>query len=192
MFQKVASAPDRAATATLVPLRPHRAGRPSGWPAVLPMVLGTLGWMAAGDAWACRCVARQTSQHYETADRVVVGKVVSVREARVDENHQWVPRRVVFRVDEVFKGDVGRELVIENNFSSCDLRLQQTDRALLFLGKGAPVDACSGSEVFYSDNEFQRSVGVSKSEVARRRAHMRARIEALRALAPRKWWQVWR
>lgn len=166
-------------------------GRRAGlfWP-VLPMIFAAFGFLAATDAWACRCLAREVSQHFQQAQRVVVGRVVSVRDAAPGANQQWTPRQVVFRVDEVFKGaDVGRELVIESTLPSCELRLQETDRALLFLGQGPQVDACGGSEVFYSDRELPQ---LSKSEVARRRAHLRGRLEALRAMAPRPWWQVWR
>lgn len=155
---------------------------------LFPVVLGVLGAVLATDAAACRCVPRLTHQYYEAADRVVLGKVVSEQPTQVDGLHGrqgHVAKVLVFRVDEVFKGSVGRQLEIQDRRGVCDseIFLRTGDRALLFLAANGSFDACNGSQTLRSVGALQEEFGVSRSEALAVRARLKSRIDALRTLA---------
>ena len=144
---------------------------------------------------ACTCRQRSTAYYYELANLVVRGKVVSTNEEDMDAAHKAgksYVRRVSVRVEEVFKGDALRTLMIENNGSSCSMFMQKDDQVILFFDKTMFTDSCNGSLYLANDEKLRKHFKLDDQSILKYQALTTDRLAELRKAKPRNWWEFWR
>ena len=144
---------------------------------------------------ACTCRQRSTAYYYELANLVVRGKVVSTNEEDMDAAHKTgktYMRRVSVRVEEVFKGDAPRTLMIENNGTSCSMFMQKDDQVVLFFDKTMFTDSCNGSLHLANDERLRKHFKLDDQSVLKYQAFTTDRLAELRKAKPKSWWEFWR
>ena len=156
---------------------------------------GVLVLLFCSVSMACTCRQRSTAYYYELANLVVRGKVVSTNEEDMDAAHKAgksYVRRVSVRVEEVFKGDALRTLMIENNGSSCSMFMQKDDQVILFFDKTMFTDSCNGSLYLANDEKLRKHFKLDDQSILKYQALTTDRLAELRKAKPRNWWEFWR
>lgn len=151
-----------------------------------------LALLTCTTAVGCSCIQRHTSQYYESASVVIIGKVTSTNEADLPKQDKKYVRRVSVLVQETFKGDSSNILTIEDSFNRCNLGMQKGDRVILFLHKDLLSDTCSGSAILYSNEVLRTRFGMDEKNIGIYQAKLKTRITELHNYLPKKWWQIWR
>jgi hypothetical protein len=154
--------------------------------------IGALALLFCATAVGCHCISRQTSQYYERANVVVMGKVISTNEADLLKEGKKYVRRVSVRVQETYKGDSDGTLNVEDSYISCSLSMQEGDRVILFLDKNLVSDKCNGSAVLYADEVLRTRFKMDEQSIRTYQLLLQTLVVELRSFRPKEWWQVWR
>lgn len=110
---------------------------------VLGVVAATLA--VTTPAQACSCGTADLEHRVQDYPIVFIGAEIDRVE---DSRAQWPPNEVTFRVDEVYKGDVGDEMVVYTGYGGGDCGVgslvdQGQVAVLVWLGDGGPtIDSC--------------------------------------------------
>ena len=112
---------------------------------------GALVVVTAGTASACSCATDRTGDFVESADEILAGTLVEVREPRALLFRSDDPVTYTLDVDAVYRGEVGEEVVFESarDGASCGLEGMEVDRRyVVFLdleGDQRSAGLCGGT-----------------------------------------------
>lgn len=101
-------------------------------------------------ALACSCREGTTSDHFENADLVLTGKVLSIRKQKKDD---WVNHLVTLEPKLVWKGEAEEKLQLTtaDNSAACGYGFEKKKEYLVFVHKDEKgelhTSLCSGNEL---------------------------------------------
>lgn len=104
-------------------------------------------------AIACSCATQNSNEHFERANVIFTGKVISQGAPKIEDwFDQAAPSvRSTFEVDQVFKGNIVKQqqIVSLQMESACGIRFQLNERYQVFarrIGDTLVTDSCSGTK----------------------------------------------
>lgn len=132
---------------------------------LLTLVLVLSLW---GEASACSCMNQTLREHFEHADFVFVGRVISKEDvASREEPRGWPGVAAKFQLLEVIKGKTPPppRLITGVGRGDCGVPLFPALSYVFFAGPRGEIDICSGTRPYIrGDDEMERYLNETKSQ----------------------------